>query len=254
MTALRNMGWNGCAERWYRSLTLAVVLFLAAAGALAELKTVQVGGELRIRGQAFLNSFDRPTGVAFTGNNIRWLPGALQGRPIGDPFGRQTILSFFDWDDAGDDYKLVEQRTRLNVRADFTGEVTAFLELEAYQVWGENFRSDYITGIDRRGVGDVEVYQAYIEAREMFGSPVQLRIGRQELVLGSGWLVGAGDHLPEFPGLSFDAVRLTYAANAFRVDAIWAKLAERSPLEKDGDTDLYALYGSYTGIDRKSVV
>jgi len=229
---------------------LVVCLWLATAlPAAADLQTVQVGGELRIRGQYWRHSFDDPTATTYTGNMIRWPASALGGRPIGDPYGRQTIVSFFDWDNRGDDYRLVEQRTRLNVRADFTEEVTGYIELESYEAWGEDFRSNYITGVDRRGSGDVEVYQAYIELRDLFGVPLQLRLGRQEVVLGSGWLIGANDRLPEFGGLSFDAVRLTYATDQFSVDALWAKLAERFSDWNDCDRDLYALYGSYTGIE-----
>jgi hypothetical protein len=223
---------------------------LAPCNATAELQTVLVGGELRIRGQAWSNNFGNKTGSVFTGNNLRYGANAVTGRPIGDPFGGQNILSFFDWDSRGDDYQLVEQRTRLNVRADFTEQISTFVEFEAYHAWGENFRSNYVTGLDQRGVGDVVVHQGYIEANELFDTPIRLRIGRQEMLLGSGWLIGTGDNLPEFPGLSFDGVRATWMDDQFSVDALWAKLAERSFTVGDNqDTDLFALYGSYTGLE-----
>ncbi len=143
----------------------------------------------------------------------------------------------------------VEQRTRLNVRADFTDKVSAFIEVDDYSIWGEDFRSDYLTGLDYRGAGNVALYQGYIEASEMWGTALKARIGRQEIKLGSGWLVGTNDKNAYFSGLSFDGIRLTYATDQFSVDGIWAKLAERSPLEEDGDIDLYAIYGSYLGIE-----
>src|SRR5690606_31870040 len=96
---------------------------------------------------------------------------------------------------------------------------------------------------------DVEVYQAYIEANEMFGYPLRLRIGRQELAFGSEWLVGVNDAAAFFQGLSFDAVRLTYATDVFSVDAFAAKLADTTPLEQDGDVDFYGVYGSYLGLE-----
>jgi len=92
------------------------------------------------------------------------------------------------------------------------------------------------------------LYQSYIEANEIGGMPLRVRVGRQELKLGSGWLVGTNDAGSIFRGLSFDGVRATYATDQFSVDAIAAKLAENAA-EEDGDTDMYAVYGSYLGIE-----
>ncbi|MCX5757376.1 MAG: alginate export family protein, partial [Candidatus Hydrogenedentes bacterium] len=136
-------------------------------------------------------------------------------------------------------------------RADFTDNVSAFIELDSYGDWGDGFRSNYLTGVDSRpaGTNSVEVYQAYIEEKEMWGTGLKARIGRQEIKLGSGWLIGAGNKAPYFYGLSFDALRLTYATDQFSIDGIAAKLAENSPASEDGDIDLYGLYGSYLGIE-----
>ena len=210
------------APRAVSAILLALVL--CALPAAAELQSVRVGGEIRIRGNYWRHSFERPTGNALVGNFVRWNSNVVRWRPIGDAVGGQTIVSFFDWDDEGDDYQLVEQRTRLNVRADFTDNVGVFVEFEGYDVWGEDFRSDYLTGLDRRGTGNVETYQAYIEVNECFGGPVRARIGRQELVFGEGWLLGANNAIP--------------------LDAVFAKLAERAGIEQDGDVDLYGLYAA----------
>lgn len=157
-----------------------------------------------------------------------------------------------DWWNSGNDtntWAAVTQRTRLNVRADFTDTVSAFIELDANNVWGDSFRSNYLTGVDNKGVANAQLYQAYIEAGEMFGTPLRARVGRQELKLGSGWLVGTNDKAPFFTGLSFDALRLTYKTDQFSVDAFAAKLAEKSPAFEDADQDLYGVYASYLGIE-----
>lgn len=190
-------------------LVIAVSLVLLGTMAYAELQNVEVGGKIRIR--------------------ANWL----------------------DYDDAGET-SFIEQRTRLNVKADFTDEVTAFIELDSYDIWGEDFRSqNYITGVDARqaSVDDVEVYQAYVEAREMWGTPLRARVGRQELTLGSGWLVGTNDKRWGFTGLSWDALRLSYVTDMVSVDAIAAKLAESMGDFAEDDVDLYAIYGSYTGLE-----
>lgn len=145
----------------------------------------------------------------------------------------------------------IEQRTRLNVKADFTSEVAAFVEFDYYSAWGENFRSNYLSGADVRTTGDdgIHLYQAYIEARNMWGTPLAMRVGRQELSFGSQWLVGVNDAAAEFRGLSFDALRLTYDHEVFSLDAVAAKLAESFGDFMDDDTDFYALYFSYKGIE-----
>ncbi len=195
-----------------------VVLGIFILGALpcaADLQNVQVGGALRIRGNFIYE---------------------------GDQFDTHVNSRHF-----------VEERTRLNVKADFADNISAFVEFDDYEVWGQDFRSNYVTGIDGRAntSDDVELYQAYIEAKEMWGTALKARIGRQELKFGNGWLVGPNDApaQPYFYGLSFDALRLTYATDQFSVDAFASKLAENSPLQEDGDIDFYGVYGSYLGVE-----
>ncbi|MCK5862419.1 MAG: alginate export family protein, partial [Candidatus Hydrogenedentes bacterium] len=83
----------------------------------------------------------------------------------------------------------------------------------------------------------------------LWGSPVSMRVGRQELAFGSQWLMGVNDKSSLFTGLSFDALRLTFANDVVTVDAIAAKLAESLGDFGDDDVDLYGLYGSYLGIE-----
>jgi hypothetical protein len=159
--------------------------------------------------------------------------------------------NWFDYGDSMNSNAFVEQNTKLNVRADFTDAVSAFIEFDDYENWGDDFRSNYLTGIDSRADSsdDVEVYQAYIDANEMWGTALKARIGRQEIKLGSGFLVGNNSKNAYFRGLSFDGIRLTYATDQFSVEGLYAKLAENSPLEEDGDIDMYGVYGSYLGIE-----
>lgn len=157
--------------------------------------------------------------------------------------------NYFDYDSLGKT-SFIEQRTRLNVKADFTQEVSAFIELDYYDNWGEDFRSNYLTGADfRAGANDVELYQAYIEMRNMWGTPLTARVGRQEIALGNQFLVGVKDVSAIFPGQSFDALRLTFANDVVSIDAIAAKLAESYGDFVEDDVDLYAIYASYLGME-----
>lgn len=234
------------------ALCVLLALLCWAGVAAAELQNIEVGGEIRIGGNFISRWNALPGPVA-----VRIPPVFLRGRSVGEfasgvpVFGGLGAVSPYRWDNRGRDLTFLEQRTRLGVRALFTEEVSAFIELEAYDFWGANFRSNYLTGTDARlvGAGDLEVYQAYVEAKEMWGTPLSLRVGRQELAFGDQWLVGPKDFGPSFTGRSFDALRLTYAVDKFSVDAFWSKLAERSAVEQDGDTDFYGIYASYKAFE-----
>ena len=230
------------------ALLLVTGLVVAVLPATAELQNVQIGGELRIRGNWYTNYSPSPTGA-----EIRIPAFFLPFRAIGSgPFNGLGIVSGFAWDDNdSNSMGFVEQRTRLSVKADFTNDVSAFIELDSYDIWGEDFRSNYITGADGRAnsVDDVEVYQAYIEADNMWNMPLRMRVGRQEMPLGSQWLVGVNDTAAFFRGLSFDAVRLTYTHDVFTLDAFAAILAEGGIAEEDEDVWLYGVYGSYVGME-----
>ena len=211
-------------------LVVACLAVLLSTPALAELQNVEVGGKIRIRWNHF-----SPEGVA---GQVRPGLGLLDfGNPVGAQFS-----------EPGNSLSFVEQRTQLNVTADFTKNVTAFIELDSYDWWGEDFRSEYITGDERFPDGDVEIYQAYIETRDTWGIPLRLRIGRQELQFGSEWLVGNNDTSSLFSGLSFDGIRADYLGENFSVAAFATKLSENSPIEEDSDVDFYGIYASYTGV------
>lgn len=190
---------------------LAGLFLLAGTVALAELQQVQVGGQIRIRG------------------------------------------NYMNLDSLGDS-SFVEQRTRVNVTADFTEDVSAFIELDNYHVWGRDedtpFTSWYLCGNNFRGSNDaVYMYQAYIEARNMWDSLLRMRVGRQEIMLGNQFLIGNNDTSSLFYGRPFDALRLTYGNEEFSIDGIAAKLSENFGDFGDDDMDLYVLYGSYMGIE-----
>ncbi len=197
-----------------RFTTFVIATLVVAMGgvAYAELQNVEVNGSIRIRG----NVFEMDDAINFG------------------------------------DTSFVEQRTRLGVTADFTDEVSLMIEVDSYDVWGEDFRSvPYLTGLDGRGAtaDDVEMYQAYIDVEEMWGTPLHLRVGRQEISLGSEWLVGVNDASSLFTGLSFDAIRLDYVTDIVSISAIAAKLADTLGDFGEDDVNFYVLYGSYLGLE-----
>ncbi len=219
-----------------RLLCLALLGVAFALQATAELTQVQVGGELRTRGRYYINAW-QPGGRATRIPNEH-----LRGRPI----GWRGTDSLFKWDSRGSDWTMYETCLLLNVKADFTDDVSAFIELYDRFVWGTQFRSNYLTGEDRRGNGNVTMHQGYVEMRQLLDKPLRLRVGRQELLFGRGWLVS--NMLTPSQYISHDAFRLTYDANDLTVDAFASKLAENT-FQDDSDIDFYGVYGTYSGLD-----
>ncbi len=225
-----------------RSITGIVLFGIIAAGfsgvAVADLQNVTVGGKLEIYGAWYSEFFEPNDG------QIRIPDFFLPGRPIG-PNGTASVIRSGG---SGNELSFFEQRTRLSVDADFTNNVRGFIEFDSIDTWGEDFRSDYLTGADGRAFtgDDLELYQAFIDVDGMFGRPLRLRIGRQELEFGSGWLVGADPGPDPFVGLSFDAIRLDYTLDEIQVTGWWAKVAERGIREQDGDTDFMGVYLTFS--------
>lgn len=194
--------------------TAALVLAVSWPSA-ADLQNVEVGGQIRIRGNYWTS-----------------LPTA-QGKAL----------------------SAVEQRSKVSVKADLSNNVSGFFEFDSYDIWGEDFRSqNYLTGADARAnsTDDLEINQAYVDVDKVFGLPVHLRVGRQELQLGNGFLLGNNTGKKNFTGLSFDAVHLQYTpVDKLLVGAVWAKAADLVSAEQDGDVDLYAAYAHYEGIENQ---
>jgi hypothetical protein len=148
------------------------------------------------------------------------------------------------------------QRTRVNVDATLSGGVRAFVELQAYDFWGDidDVDSNLSESATEAGNDEVAIYQAFMDVNNIADYPVMVRVGRQELVYGREWLLGNNDDGVNYSGLSFDAIKVVYTDEMFQVDAWASKLFDgNSSLTpatvQDEDIDFYGVYGTYTGIE-----
>jgi len=211
--------------RYLGTLVICVLLVGLTASAFAELRDAEVNGSVRVRGT--------------------W---------VGSP----------GFDSDNNDTDVVEQRTRLGVEATFTDDVSAFIELQMSNTWGDDMAREgaaggfvsswnggYYNGYGMSngfgGSESVDVYQAYIQADDMLEYPVSMRIGRQEMSYGTELLIGDRDFFQN--GLSFDAVKLMYEDGDLAVDLWWSKLVELGTQQSDADTDFYGIYGTYSGVE-----
>lgn len=221
--------------------TKAIVAAFASAscfGVYGELENVEVGGSLRVRYRNWdstYGTFEGPPG------QIRIPDGFLTGRPIG-PWGATSRYSF---DDDGPKLEYIEHNVRLNFKATMTNDVSAFVQLFQTNRWGRNeFRSDYRTGADSYSLvnRDVQLMQSYIEMTDVYGLPLDLKIGRQHLTLGGGWLVSS---YSGYLDGAFDGIRATWTGESWGLDAFYTMLAENSPVEEDADITFAGLHGRW---------
>lgn len=205
--------------------------------ARAELQQARAGGSIEIYAAYYSNFFADV-------NRVVWPGFLLPGRAIG-PTGTATYV---DNDGDGNNIGFIEQRTKINLTADFTDRLRGFIELDSVWNWGDDSRSDPWTGVDltaRPNAGDPELFQAYVEMSDVFDAPVRLRVGRQTLAFGDEWLVGTNADPDPFIEVSFDAIRFTLERRSLNLDLWAALLAESGVQEEDGDTLFSGLYNQW---------
>lgn len=152
----------------------------------------------------------------------------------------------FDYDETADEVSFFEQRTMFDVTAHVEDNVKAFVQFDSYDNWGEDFRSDPITGVDNPDGDDIGLYQAFIDVENIGDAPVMLRVGRQELQFGSEFLVGNNDVSSYFYGLSFDGGKLVLGEeDGFNATVFGTKLAESFNGFGEDDAEFYGVYTNY---------
>ncbi len=129
-------------------------------------------------------------------------------------------------DDIADSFGIVTQRTRVAVESDLTEGVSALVQLEAYSDWGISG-----TALGREDESfDVRLSQAYVKLEEMFMGPFDLKLGRQYLNYGRGFLISANEE--EY---KFDAIKLVGKMGDFTLDLFASQLAETAVVDTDSE-------------------
>lgn len=139
------------------------------------------------------------------------------------------------------------QQIGLNVEADLTDNVSTYVRIINERTWDSGTNAVGGATVDY----DINLDEAYFVLKEMLYAPLTLKIGRQDIVLGRGFVIGnAGPAVwneeGSFPGTitevsdmtAFDAIRATLDYDPWTIDLIYSKLNEMGVLIKD-DSDLY---------------
>jgi hypothetical protein len=147
---------------------------------------------------------------------------------------------------------------RLGFMYEFTGDVTAFVELQSHYSfgdptsgtfpgWSSPFSSPY--GFFHGEVDtDLVLYQGWVEVRNVLNQPeLSSRTGRQEIVLGNQFQFGNADW---YSGWAIDGTVWTWEDESFRLIGIIARLSNLdrdlnqvpSYLSPHDDDELYSVY------------
>lgn len=169
---------------------------------------------------------------------------------------RYEINEQSDFSNATEADDFTSTRVRLNSDIKVNDSTSAHIELESVEVWGgagESVGSNIGTGQGSGTSSDTSVglHQAYFTLKNFATLPVDLKVGRQEVVLdghrlfgSTNWAQGAQHH---------DAIRLTHAHDNMTFVYAWIALTEDgSPtggnLDDQNDVEAHLAYFQYAGI------
>jgi len=157
-----------------------------------------------------------------------------------------------------DDATLAISHVRVRVDADLTDNVMTTVRLINEKLWGlEDLYSDS---------SEMNLDLAYVTLKEFLYSPLTLTVGRQELKLGNGFVVGARYGIGTYPysanstiymydlteRKAFDAIKAVLDYNPLVITAFMTKINENTVTLND-DVNLYGINAAYA-IDKKSGV
>ncbi len=153
--------------------------------------------------------------------------------------------------DGAEKSDLIEQRVRLTGVANPTSDVTVKVTIQDTRKWGHNTHTTGGPSLTDKASNVLDLHESYVLVNDFLGLPVDLKVGRQELVYGDQRLVGSFGWSNN--GRSFDAIKLTHKTDQFNLDLFFAKIDEGdtdttgttySANGSDSDQDFYGLYAT----------
>ncbi|MCH7651719.1 MAG: alginate export family protein [Nitrospinae bacterium] len=200
--------------------------------------------------------------------------GSLVAQAAEVTFGGQLRPRLELWDEsaAGVHTSFIDMRVRLNTKVKIDEKTSAFIQFQANQRFGSKSKdctafpcvttlpgsrgSNVDNGNDT--TADVGLHQAYFTIKKLFDQPVDLKLGRQEVVLDghrlfghTGWTMGAQSH---------DALRVTHSHDNMTISFIYSKVVENANKkiagenfggtdgDENSDQDFYILWANMKGL------
>jgi len=155
----------------------------------------------------------------------------------------------------------VLQRVRLTTNADVTSDTSVKITLQDSRMWGiQDPVGRGGPSLTDTGANTLDLHEAYVKVKDIFGQPVSLKIGRQELVYGDQRLIGAFGWNNN--GRSFDAIKANFTNSAVSIDAFLSKINDATTglgtncfagCGGDADQDFYGINASIKAIPNNTV-
>ncbi|HNN00752.1 MAG TPA: alginate export family protein [Turneriella sp.] len=117
---------------------------------------------------------------------------------------RPEVKENFAFDDS-QRYNFVGNKVWLTAEKEFKDKTKVVITLQDVRVWGGQNPSITDTGTEQQST---DIREAYVQLKNFFWSPFDLKVGRQKIALGEEMLVGALDWANV--GRSFDGARLIW--------------------------------------------
>jgi len=134
------------------------------------------------------------------------------------------------------------QRVRLTANAKATDDTSVKITVQDTRNWGAAQAAAGGPNLTDDGVSNqLDLHESYVNVENLFGAPVSLRAGRQELNYGDQRLVGSFGWNNN--GRSFDALKVTYKSEQVDVDLFESKITENTITSTDQD-----FFGAYATV------
>ena len=170
---------------------------------------------------------------------------------------RPRFISDNDSNDDTSNANVFDTRIRLNANAKVNANTSVFLQFQSVGNWGTD-SAGFGTRVSQGGSGpalqandtlnDVGFHQAYLTLKNFMGQAVDVKIGRQEVVLDghrlfghTGWTTGAETK---------DAIRLTHAGGNHTLNYIFieGRNQEGAANSNDGNERQHVFHATTQGV------
>ncbi len=150
---------------------------------------------------------------------------------------------------ANDNTDFWDQRVRLTTNVKATDDTTIKITLQDSRRWGAAQAAAGGPALTDTGNNNVDLHESFVNVENLFGAPVSLKAGRQELNYGDQRLVGAFGWNNN--GRSFDALKFTYKSEQVDVDLFTSKIDENTTTNRD--QDFYGIYATVKAIPNNTL-
>jgi len=145
--------------------------------------------------------------------------------------------------------QIVSTRMRLNTEFILNENLSAFFQLQAVGIWGSD-ASTPLLAISAsnlfNAITDVGFHQVYFTVKHLYDIPVDLQVGRQEIVLDGHRLIGNVGWSQS--GRIHDAIRLSHARDNATLLYVMSKTFEGFDANDDSDILAHIFWGNYKGL------